>query len=502
MCDIDDTNFSEQFDNILDIDDIGESTDTYIEYIILIIICLIICFLIFLAYKYFININNSNQNNIHNLEKKNVFQILELIAVSHPDLSALVIRKNDAMISVNYEDYFNNIKQFAQSLNYWVGIKVNVAIIGSNCPAFFYAYLGSMANNGAVISINKNISSDDFIHIINNSDCEVIIVGDEFQLEKIAENLDLIKKVKLILYYSPVSENLLDKFKDDNDVYKIPVVSFGAFIEHDNLNKSKKFKKIIKNIKDTDTAIIAYTDNTKGSVITHHNIKSLILSFISTLKNKSINKIGKNDRFVSYLPLHHVMTQITDIFLPIIMQGTTWFTENKKQSLISILNIAKPTIFFGTTDVWNKLLTYSDKNSDNNIIKNLLPKYLKRKNVLNLIGLLDAEYCVIIDMNDLNTKIMQYFNSFDLPIFNIFGINEATGFVTISLPNYKRKDSLGIPIDNLRIKINMNGEILIKGESVFSEYYKNKKATNNAFNKGWYKTGIFGKLDCGYLYPM
>lgn len=522
MSDINSINFSEQFDNILDMTDtdigyqndinfinISESTGVYIEYIIVIIICLIVCFLIYLAYNYFIKINNNNQNNIHNLETKNVFQILESIAVSNPDLSALVIRKNDAMISINYEDYFNNIKQFAESLNYWVGSKINVTLIGSNCPAFFYSYMGTIANGGAIISINKNISSDVLIDIINNSDTEAIVVEDESQLEKISENLeklDKLKKVKLILYYSPVSENLLNKFKDDNDVYRIPVVSFGAFIEHDNdsTNNSKKIKKIIKGIKDEDVSIISYNydqnndDIVKGSIITYGNIKHVVLSFISTIKNKSSIKIGTkiSDRFVSYLPLDNVMTQITDIFLPIIMHGTVWFAENKKTSLITTLNIAKPTIFIGTLDVWNKLMIYLEKNSDNNIVSNLMPKYMKKK-LLNLIGLYDSEYCLITHYD---SKIIQYFNSIGLDVYNIYGINEGTGIITVSLPNYKRTNSVGIPIDNLRIKINMNGEILIKGETVFKGYYKNKKETIKAFNKGWYKTGVKGKLDTGYLF--
>lgn len=532
MSDIDDASFSDQLpkiseyfacisesDSKLNSEILSESNINiadHIEYLVILIMCIIICFIL---YKFFICPVNQNQVIIHNIMQKNIFQILESIANSNPDYPALVVRKGDNVISINYEDYYNNVKQFAESLNYWVGDKSIVMIVGSNCPAYFYAYLGSMANSGAVINVDKNIDSQTMLSIIHKTDTEVLVIEDEEQLEKIAtdvDNLNYVKNLKLILYYSPISENLLNKFTE-----KIPVVSYGAFIENEtnSIPKSKKFKKLIKtmnNDNDDNIAIIAYNcsdsntniDINKGVVITHKNIKTAIDSFVKTYMNRLNNKNGIGNRFISYLPLYNVFTQITDIFLPLIFNGTVWFSENRKNSLITTLNIAKPTFFIGNAAIWNKLMNYlkktNDDISDNKYLLNVVPKFIKKK-ILNKIGLYDAEYCINIDTNndndnDNDTKTVQYFSSIGLPIYNVFSLNEGTGIVTMSLSNYRRLNSVGIPIDGLRLKINMNGEILIKGDSVFNQYYKNKKGTSNAFNKGWFKTGKQGKLDAGYLF--
>ena len=84
--------------------------------------------------------------------------------------------------------------------------------------------------------------------------------------------------------------------------------------------------------------------------------------------------------------------------------------------------------------------------------------------------------------------------------YNIYGLTETTGPITITLPNYKRHESVGILLDGLRLKINMDGEILVKGESITSGYYKNKRETEKMNNNGWLKTGDIGYLDKGYLF--
>src|SRR5437868_11037823 len=194
--------------NLNNVIDASYDMNSIIEYIVLFIILVIF---IIVIYKYLFNNNNNNSEFSSNISTQNfindnIISILEEVATKYPDLPALNVSKksikDSVWISVNYEDYFNNVKQFALSLNNWFNEGCGVAIIGSNCPVWFYSYLGCMANNGISVGICPSSSSQTCKQIINDSDVTVVIVEDDEQLSKLVD-LNL-KKVKLILYYSPV----------------------------------------------------------------------------------------------------------------------------------------------------------------------------------------------------------------------------------------------------------------------------------------------------------
>lgn len=67
------------------------------------------------------------------------------------------------------------------------------------------------------------------------------------------------------------------------------------------------------------------------------------------------------------------------------------------------------------------------------------------------------------------------------------------------MDNFK-DDAAGLPLPSVQIKINEpdengSGEIWAKAPSVMIGYYKNEKATNEAFSEGWFKTGDIGYID-------
>jgi long-chain acyl-CoA synthetase len=52
-----------------------------------------------------------------------------------------------------------------------------------------------------------------------------------------------------------------------------------------------------------------------------------------------------------------------------------------------------------------------------------------------------------------------------------------------------------LPLPNVKVKINEDGEVLIKGTPVMLGYYKDEKATSEALKDGWYSTGDIGTID-------
>ena len=453
----------------------------------------IICIISYLCYKkkqYKIYDNNKTASTFNKNENdKTIINIFKNIAETYPKYPALKLKKNKEWKTVTYSEYYKKVKNFAQSTNYWLGSKINAAILGFNSTGWYYAHMGIIFNGGKIISINPESTYKTCKYIIEDSNIEFLIVENDQQLKKFANHN--LSSVKLIVYYSPISNDILNKFK-------IPVFSMGNF-----MTKTNRLEKIIKL---TDDATIVYpsnitTKNPKGIVITHDNIMANINKTLHLLENNS--NIGKifNENIISYLPLNNITSQIMNIYIPIVTASTIWFADKDalKYTLQQSIKEIKPTIFVGITPVWEKI---SNSINPNNI-SGTVDKTFRPWKILEKNGFDKCKLCLSI--NSIDFDMQKHFNTIGITIHNIYGMDETTGPLAISAPMINRINSVGIPITN--VKISQDGEILVKGDTVFKEYNNDKMKTINAFTNTkhdiWFKTGDYGKIDVdGFLYVI
>ena len=392
-------------------------------------------------------------------------------------------------ITIDYVTYYKNVVNFAQSLNYWLGNHVTVAIMGSNSPGWFYAHMGSILNGGKSAGIYTESSKELCKQIIKDSNAKVLVVENDEQLKKII-NIS-IPSIQLIIYYSPISESMIDKFT-------MPVLSMGNFMSKKN---SSKFPKI----QQSDPATLIYTSGTtgkpKGVILTHKNIITSMSRTIKLVKTKS--SIGQlfQEQFISYLPLNHISAQMMDIYIPITTIGTVWFADKTalRNNMATTLKQIRPTCFVGLPRIWEKIKHNISDNLSNQGMKGKMSKYLFSKKILEHIGLDRCKLAISVAA-PLSTSVYKYFSSIGLEINNMYGMSEACGLISISLPKLNKIGSVGYPITG--IKISDDKEILIKGDNVFTGYHNNKKETDASFTKnGWFNTGDLGLLDDrGFLY--
>jgi long-chain acyl-CoA synthetase len=100
----------------------------------------------------------------------------------------------------------------------------------------------------------------------------------------------------------------------------------------------------------------------------------------------------------------------------------------------------------------------------------------------------------------LGARLGHFFRGIGLPIYEGYGLTETTAGATCNRPGAMKVGTVGRPIPGVSIKIADDGEILMKGDNVFTGYYKNADATKEALENGWFHTGDIGELDKdGYL---
>lgn len=106
--------------------------------------------------------------------------------------------------------------------------------------------------------------------------------------------------------------------------------------------------------------------------------------------------LGKNEVFISYLPLSHVAAQMTDLYLPISTGGLVYFAQPDalKGTLVDTLKDARPTAMIGVPRVWEKIMEkMRSVSKQNGMVKQWIARWAKdvglRGNLAQMNGLVE-----------------------------------------------------------------------------------------------------------------
>jgi long-chain acyl-CoA synthetase len=100
----------------------------------------------------------------------------------------------------------------------------------------------------------------------------------------------------------------------------------------------------------------------------------------------------------------------------------------------------------------------------------------------------------------LNPEIGRFFLALGITLLQGYGQTEAGPVITCNLPARTKIDTVGPPLDGVRLRIAEDGEILVAGDNVMKGYWNDPEATAHALEDGWLHTGDVGMIDAdGYL---
>ena len=100
----------------------------------------------------------------------------------------------------------------------------------------------------------------------------------------------------------------------------------------------------------------------------------------------------------------------------------------------------------------------------------------------------------------LDPRLVHFFRSAGIMVLEGYGLTETTSTATINTPDAFRAGTAGRPLPGMSIRIDADGEVLVKGPTVFQGYWHDEASTKESFMDGWLATGDLGRLDDdGYL---
>jgi len=398
----------------------------------------------------------------------------------------------------------------------------HASILGENSPEWLFADLAFQCLGGVSIGIYPTNSEEQVQYILDHSQSRIVVVSDQEQADKVLavkEELPLLKKMVVIdmkglRYYD---DPLIISYRE--------VEQLGRLAQE---NAPGDFEQLVKRTKPEDIALIIYTSGTtghpKGAMLTHRNLMYQILEGVQPVLH-----FTDKDSLVSYLPLCHILERSLSVVMPLIFGYTINFAESVDTVQQNIQEIS-PTFFAGVPRILEKIHSAVQiKLEDTTRFKRSLflfwepvgkavSRYrMNRERVPILlliayglgylcsfravrekIGLLGVR-CIMSGGAPIAPEVLSFFRSLGIRTIEMYALTECG---TVSGPQGKIKDgSVGEPVRALEFTLAEDGEILLRGGSVFAGYYRDPQETEEMLKDGWLHTGDVGQLDeDGHLY--
>lgn len=398
-----------------------------------------------------------------------------------------------------YKDVAKLIKSlhlFYQIMGIQRGDKI--AVLGRNSAHWGATFLSAVSAGLVIVPVLPDFSENDTNHIINHSEAKIVI-GAKQLLDKI--DIEKSPNLKAILI---LEDFTLFKAKEKNIEFKISD-SFKYYID----NKLQKESFAFEPWKSDDACIISYTSGTsgftKGVMIPE---RSLVSNIIFAREHMPL-KMG--DKIVSFLPMAHVYGLLFEFLFPISLGcHVTFLSKMPSPAIITkVFGEVKPHLVLSVPLVIEKI--YKKRllpTLQKPIIKillsipgisNLLLKKIKAKLVDTFGG---RFFEIVVGGAPLSADVEAFFKRINFPFTIGYGMTECGPLISYESWNKTMPSSAGKLVDRMEVRIdsedpfNVVGEIQVKGENAMLGYYKNEKATQEAFTEdGWLKTGDLGIID-------
>ena len=96
----------------------------------------------------------------------------------------------------------------------------------------------------------------------------------------------------------------------------------------------------------------------------------------------------------------------------------------------------------------------------------------------------------------LGERLGHFYRGIGLPVLEGYGLTETTGAVTVNLPDAMRVGSVGRPLPGTTVRVDDDGELLVRGGQVLHGYWQDEQATGEVLTSdGWFRTGDLGEID-------
>ncbi len=387
-----------------------------------------------------------------------------------------------------------------------------IAIISENRWEWAVTDFAALAIGGADVPLYPTLTGEQIAEQVRDADCRIAVVSTRQQFDKL-QSVRAQTQLKFIIMMdapAPAGAIAMSELLADAD-------ALGA-------QRDPVFDALVRSIEPSDLATLIYTSGTtgepKGVALTHGNIAA----------NQNITAVdfgfNSTDACISFLPLSHVTARALDYVMYNHGSQVAYCTQFDK--LPQAMREIRPTVIVGVPRVFEKIRQAVMQKAGQSPLKKRLLAWAIRQGERfadtvydgrqpgSLIWKLSNKlvYSKVREAFGGRVRIFvsggaplgidtaRWFAAAGIALWEGYGLTETSPVIALNTPISHRMGSVGMPLSNVELKLAEDGELLVRGPSVFAGYWHKPAATAECLDsQGWFRTGDIAHLDAdGFLY--
>jgi len=462
--------------------------------------------------------NGARDVSVQALAQLSMPGVLKRRAETAPDALAFREKKLGVWQRVTWGQYCATVRRFAIGL-YALGFRPGdrLAIAGEDTPEWLYADLAAQWLGGACLGVYPTNPWPELQYILRHSKTRFVVCGDQEQTDKVLDagregtglpdlQYTICVDMKGMLHYDAPG---LMSFAD--------VLELGAGQEGQH---GTTVDQLLAGLNPDETALIVYTSGTtgmpKGAMLSHRN---MLHSAAQVVQAAGLS--ADTYSVVCYLPLCHVAERSFSTVMQLLCGSVVSFAESIDTIVPNLREIA-PLGFLGVPRIWEKmqqnvLFRLRDTTplqrwaygvamrwgkpiglrrqanggkrkglADNLVFFVLWLLYFRALQRFLGLNRVRAAFC---GGATISPEVLSFFWTLGVPVYQIYGMTESAGVSHMQQPGHTLTGCSGLVIPGLEQKLAPDGELLLRGPSIFKGYLFDAEATARAFDGDWLHTG-------------
>ena len=414
---------------------------------------------------------------------------------------------------ISSDQIYQRVRALAEAFLGWGTKKGDrIALIGENRWEWAVSDFATLAIGAVDVPIYPTLTGEQVAVLLKDAGCRIAVVSTRQQFDKLNAVKGQTDLERIVMMDAGVPAEIGIAFS-----------SLMAGADARGNGHDPTFDALVRSVRPKDLATLIYTSGTtgepKGVVLTHGNIAA----------NQSYAAaefdFNSADACISFLPLSHITARALDYVM--YSYGAQVAYCSKFDKLPQAMREVRPTVIVGVPRVYEKIRQAVEQKSSVSAVKKRILSWAvglganHRETVYDgrkpaSLGWKLANKLVYSKVREafggrvrifvsggapLGIDTAKWFASAGIALWEGYGLTETSPVIALNTPLHHRMGTVGLPLPNIELKLAEDGELLVRGPSVFTGYWQKPAANAECFDQeGWFKTGDIAHLDAdGYL---